>query len=150
MSDFGNRPFPRGALLGAAALVGLALVLVAGARVSGIGTLPLPASAPVETRVLRFEDGPNGAVAVYEAGTQRVVKVLAPGTNNFVRGVLRGLARERRLNAVGPRPPFQLTRWADGRLSLTDPATGRRIDLEAFGATNAGSFARLLTARGGT
>lgn len=29
--------------------------------------------------------------------------------------------------------------------SLEDPATGRRVDLEALGATNAGVFARLLT-----
>ena len=34
---------------------------------------------------------------------------------------------------------------ADGRLTLADPATGARIDLEAFGPTNAGVFARLLT-----
>ena len=41
--------------------------------------------------------------------------------------------------------PFRLTRWADGRLSVEDPTTGRRVDLGAFGAVNAASFAKLMT-----
>jgi putative photosynthetic complex assembly protein len=90
---------------------------------------------------LRSNGGASSTTSGATAGT-------APsfGTNGFVRGVLRGLARERRLNDVGAQPPFQLTRWSDGRLSLDDPATGRRIDLVAFGPTNAGAFAQLLTA----
>ncbi|MBC7781542.1 MAG: photosynthetic complex assembly protein PuhC, partial [Proteobacteria bacterium] len=35
---------------------------------------------------------------------------------------------------------------ADGRLTLADPATGQRIDLESFGPTNAAVFARLIVA----
>ncbi len=37
-------------------------------------------------------------------------------------------------------PPFTLTRWRDGTLSLADEATGRRIDLDAFGPTQAASL----------
>lgn len=148
MSDpSGNRPFPRGALFGAAALVLLALLSVTAARLSGVGVMEMPAAAPVQSRDLRFEDRASGAVAVFDARDDRVVEVLAPGTNSFVRGVLRGLARDRMLREIGSRPPFRLTRWADGRLSIEDPTTGRRIDLGAFGPTNAAAFARLLTAR---
>ena len=76
--------------------------------------------------------------------------VVAPGTNGFLRGVLRGLARERKLERSAIEPPFRLTRWADGRLSLEDPATGRRIDdLEAFGPTNDGGL-RAAADREGT
>jgi hypothetical protein len=32
----------------------------------------------------------------------------------------------------------------DGRLTLVDPVTDQRIDLESFGPTNAGKFATLL------
>jgi hypothetical protein len=32
----------------------------------------------------------------------------------------------------------------DGGLTLYDPATQQRVDLEAFGPTNADNFARLL------
>jgi putative photosynthetic complex assembly protein len=78
----------------------------------------------------------------------RVVDVLPPGTNGFVRGVLRGLARERRRQEIGQQPPFRLTLWDDGRLSLEDETTGRRIELEAFGPTNLAAFARLLAAKG--
>jgi putative photosynthetic complex assembly protein len=39
-----------------------------------------------------------------------------------------------------------LTRWADGRISLEDPETGRVIELDAFGPTNGEAFAQLLTA----
>ncbi len=62
--------------------------------------------------------------------------------------MLRGLARERRARQVGTAPPFRLTRWADGRLSLDDVETGRHVDLEVFGPTNAGAFADILIASG--
>ena len=66
-----------------------------------------------------------------------------------MRGTLRGLVRERRLSGLGGQSPFVLTHWSDGSLSLDDPATGRRISLEAFGETNAGAFAQLFRASGG-
>ena len=67
------------------------------------------------------------------------------GENGFFRGALRGLARERRRAGLGSEQPFQLIGRADGRLTLTDPATGQRIDLESFGPTNAAVFARFMT-----
>jgi putative photosynthetic complex assembly protein len=140
--------FPKGALLGAAAVIGLSLILAGLGRLTGLGTTQMPAAVPVEARELRFEDRADGAVAVYEGRDGRLVDLVAPGTNGFLRGALRGLARERKRQDIGVEPPFRLTRWADGRLSLEDPATGRRIDLEAFGPTNAAAFARLLTAQG--
>jgi putative photosynthetic complex assembly protein len=152
MSDpFAERPFPRGALLGAAALIGVTLLAVTAARFSDAGKTSMPAAGAGASRTLHFEDRADGAVVALDAAKNTTVGVYAPGTNGFVRGVLRGLARERRLNAIaaqppGAQPPFQLTRWSDGRLSLDDPATGRRIDLAAFGPTNAGAFAQLLTA----
>ena len=72
------------------------------------------------------------------------VAVLPSGEGGFVRGVLRGLARERRAHDIGSQPPFVLTRWSNGLLSLEDPETGRRVDLNAFGHTNKGAFARFL------
>ena len=141
----GNRPFPRGALLGAAALVGFALLSATTARLTGVGTTQMPAAVAAESRELRFEDRADGSVAVYEAPDDELVDVLAPGTNGFVRGALRGLARERKRQDLGPQPPFRLTLWVDGRLSLEDPSTGRQIDLEASGPTNREAFARLLT-----
>ena len=72
--------------------------------------------------------------------------MVAPGTNGFLRGVLRGLAQERLRQDAGAATPFVLTRWSDGRLSLTDPVTGRSVYLEAFGPSNVALFAALLAA----
>jgi len=150
MSDpFNDRPLPRAVIAGAAALVGFALILAGTGRLSGIGTTRVEPAAAVQARDLRFEDRADGAVAVLDAASEREVASLAPGTNGFARSVLRGLARERKRQDIGLQPPFRLTRWADGRLSLEDPHTGRRVDLEAFGPDNYGVFARLLTAKAG-
>lgn len=142
-----DRRFPRGALLGAAVLVALAVLAAGFARLSGIGTTHAPEAKVVQSRELRFEDRADGAVAIYEANSDRIVDVLAPGTNGFIRGVMRGLARERKREDIGVAPPFLLTRWSDGRLSIEDVATHERIELVAFGSTNLAAFARLLQDR---
>jgi putative photosynthetic complex assembly protein len=137
--------FPRGALSGAAALMTLTMVAAGTARLTGFGTSLAPDGTPVESRDLRFADRSDGAVVITEAKTGRVVDVASPGTNGFLRSTMRGLARDRKRQDLGAEAPFRLTRWADGRLSLQDEATGRSIDLGAFGATNAAVFAHLMT-----
>ncbi|HTY93424.1 MAG TPA: photosynthetic complex assembly protein PuhC [Steroidobacteraceae bacterium] len=147
MSDpFAERPFPRAALLGAAVLIALSIGMAAMGRFADVGTTRMPTAAVVKQRQLKFEDQRDGSIAVYDAEVQRRIALLAPGTNGFLRGVLRGMVRERRSFEIGAQTPFVLTRWADGRLSITDPAIGRQINLEVFGASNFDVFARLLTA----
>jgi len=148
MSDtFAQRPFPRGALVGAGVLVALALLLVTVVRISGADISQMPPARAIAERDVRFEDRPDGGVAVYDAGSDQLLQVLPPGSNGFVRATMRGLARDRRSRGVGPRVPFHLAASADGRLTLEDLATGRRIELEAFGHTNANIFAGFLRAK---
>lgn len=135
--------FPRAPLIGAAALIAFTIATVALVRFTGIGTIEEPSSVVV-ARDLHFVDRDDGGVGILDAGNDQAIEVIAPGTNGFMRSTLRGLARERKRQSVGPEAPFRLTAWADGRLTLEDPATGRRIGLEAFGQTNAQAFARLL------
>ena len=71
---------------------------------------------------------------------------MVPGTNGFVRIVMRGFARDRLNLGIGSEPPFELTRWQDGRLTITDPSTGHRTELVGFGTTNVDAFAKLLLA----
>ena len=101
------------------------------------------------TRELRFVDQPDGSISVVDARDERVVDSVV-GESGFIRGTLRSLARERRRQGIGAEQPFTLIARADGRLTLLDPATSRRVDLESFGPTNAGAFARMLTADGTT
>ncbi len=143
------RPIPRGVLIGAAVLIAATIALAAVARLTGVGSLRVVSSAAVESRDLRFTDQRDGSIVITDATTQAVISVAAPGTNGFIRGALRGLVRERRQHGIGAGPPFRLVRWADGRLTIEDPATGRVIDLVAFGPTNIAAFAVLLASEEG-
>ena len=136
--------FPRGPLLGAAALILAALAGTALMRLSGVD-IHTPDAAAVVTRELRFEDRPDGSIAVIDANDQHAVTTIT-GQSGFVRGTLRGLARERKRSGLGPDAPFLLIGRANGRLTLQDPATGRVVDLDSFGPANAGEFVRLLNA----
>ena len=143
-----NPKLPRGFIMAACGMAVLALVMASIARLTGYQPDRPPPSTAVEVRDLRFLDQPDGAVLVYDAADGRLTYTVQPGTNGFVRGVLRGLVRDRRAYHIDSGPPFRLTRWADGRLSLDDPSTGHHVDLEVFGPTNAGAFAEIFAAGG--
>jgi putative photosynthetic complex assembly protein len=138
---------PRGGIFAAAALILFALAAVTTVRLTGVGGAHMTLPAAVESRDLRFEDGEKGAVLVFDANDRQLVDTLAPGSNGFIRVVMRGLARERRLGDIGAEPPFRLTRYAGGQITLTDTSTGKQIDLGAFGSTNTEAFARLMNLR---
>lgn len=141
--------FPRWFLVGAGALIVFSLASVALVRITGSGPDQLAARAAregtiaIEQRALRFEDRPDGGVAVIDGRTGALLTTVQ-GEQGFLRGALRTLAHQRRARDLGAEQPFQLIAHADGRLTLFDPATGQRIDLESFGPSNAGVFARLL------
>ena len=148
MSDsLAAKPFPRGAVIAAGVMVMLSLAAASLARFTGIGRDEPVAAAALASRTVQFSDRTDGAVIVTDAVNGHEVAVLAPGTNGFVRGVMRGLARNRRLAGVGDAPPFQIIQRVDGRLDLVDPSTGRDIALDAFGHTQVEAFAVLLNAK---
>lgn len=138
-----RRVLPRLPLFALSLLIVLTLAGTAAVRWTGVSARA-PDAPALHARQLRFADRPDGAVAVYDAGDGRLLDTLQ-GEQGFLRGALRALARERRLRGIGAAPPFELSARADGRLMLADPSTGERLDLEAFGPTNAGVFARLLS-----
>ena len=138
---------PRGILCGAAILVRFALLTAGLARRTDVGTLHMPAAGVVERFALRFEDRPDGSVAVRDAEDGRDVYVVQPGAYGFIRSTLRGLARERRRADFDATTPFLLTRWSDGTVSLEDTTTNRRVNLDAFGPDNARAFAQLFDER---
>ncbi len=137
-------PLPRLPLVAAGVLVAAALLSVATVRLSGT-VVHQPDAPAVASRQLAFEDRADGGVAVVDVQQRRVVEVVH-GEAGFLRGALRALARERAKRGVGPGAAFELVARADGRLTLLDPSTGERLDLESFGPTNAAVFARLLGA----
>lgn len=142
----GFRPIPRAILLAAGALA-VGVILLAGfARSTEVGVSRVAYSVPAVRRAVRFDDRTDGSIAVSDAGSSDVIAVLQPGTNGFVRIMMRSLAKERQDMGIGAEPAFELTRWDDGRLSILDPVTGQRRDLSGFGKTNVDDFAKLLLA----
>jgi putative photosynthetic complex assembly protein len=134
--------FGKGPVLG----MGLAILALVGLTIAPLPSVRGPDGvAPMRSeRSFRAADRADGAVVITDAASGRDVLVIAPGEDGFMRGTLRGLARDRRMRDLGPEAPFRLTAWTDGRLTLDDTATGRRLDLLAFGQTQAEAFARLL------
>lgn len=143
--------FPRGALYGAAAMLGFALLFTALVRLDVIGNGAGPdLRQAVVSRSLQFHDSAAGEVLVIDANSGQQVAVLEAGSNGFLRATLRGLANERKAKGGGANTPFELTLWEDGGLSLIDPVTGREVGLQAFGQTNARVFAKFLEIQQGT
>ncbi|WP_120077862.1 photosynthetic complex assembly protein PuhC [Aurantiacibacter odishensis] len=144
---------PRPALFLAGGLVFASITMTALVSAGVLDREAVPAVAraeaniePVAIRHLTFADLSDGSVRIADAGTRKEVAIFASETpgGGFVRGVLRGLARDRRMRGIGAAPPFALTYWEDGSLSLTDEATGRSVELGAFGPDNRATFAALL------
>jgi putative photosynthetic complex assembly protein len=137
--------FPRTPLYIAAAAVVLTIVGVAVVRFGNLSTSYVSTATPIQERSLRFEDQKDGGIAVIDAKNNAVIEIVSPGTNGFLRGALRGLARERKRTSAGAEPPFVLVSRTDGRLTLDDPTTARQVDLKSFGPSNSQVFERFLT-----
>jgi putative photosynthetic complex assembly protein len=139
-----NANVPQAPLIAAMALVVLTVVGTAAVRLTGMSPSQAEDAPTVAERTLRFADRTDGSIAIHDARSGALVGTIEPGTQGFVRGTLRGLARERKRRGLGDEAPFELLARADGRLTLVDPATGRRVDLESFGPTNAAAFATMI------
>lgn len=127
-----------------AALVLSSLIGVGLMRLNGMSAQQQPDAPTLAVRQLRFEDRADGSIEVLDARSGALLDTVAPGTNGFLRSTMRGLVRERKRQGLGPETPFELLGRSDGRLTLLDPGTGRRVDLESFGPSNSAVFARLM------
>jgi putative photosynthetic complex assembly protein len=128
-------------------LVVLALVLVAGARVSGFTPQQAVAEAGiVQSRLISFEATPAGEIKVIDARTGAVIA--NAGSEGFIPGVLRGLNRMRRNAEADLAHAWRLDSLDNGQLMLTDTATGVSLDLNAYGSVNAQVFNQFLAPRG--
>ncbi|MBH5321964.1 photosynthetic complex assembly protein PuhC [Aurantiacibacter sediminis] len=144
---------PRPALVSAIAFVGVSFLLTLAVTFGFIDRAAVPSVeraqanvSAVAERDLRFLDQEDGSVIVTDVSNGDTVIVVDTETQSggFVRGVLRGLARERRAHGIGAEPPFALTMWEDGSLSIADSATGRTLELGGFGPDNRAIFVSML------
>ncbi|MCE2914287.1 MAG: photosynthetic complex assembly protein PuhC [Rubrivivax sp.] len=134
--------FPRWFLWFAGGLIAFSLVAVGLVRITGNGPDQRAARGVLE-RHLYFHDRSDGGIDITDAHSGDRVAVVH-GEQGFLRGTLRALVRERKQRGIGPERPFELIARHDGGLTLYDPSTRQRVDLESFGPSNAANFARLL------
>ena len=134
--------FPKWVLYCAGGILAFSLVSVGLVRITGNGPDQRAAAVTLQ-RSLQFQDLPDGGVLVADGKTGETLTTLY-GEQGFVRGALRALTRERHARGIGAVPPFELLAHIDGSITLADPSTGQRVDLESFGPTNSAEFARFL------
>ena len=130
------------------AMGGLVLSALAIATYARVADVPLSATPPAavvvqDRAMILISDGVSGAVSVLSPeGT--VIAQLSSETGGFIAGVARVIDRERSRAGISANTPVIVARRENGRLDITDPATGWSADLMGFGADNARSFAKLL------
>jgi putative photosynthetic complex assembly protein len=140
-----EQKIPMGVLVGAGVMIVFSMVLAGTSRAGLQAELAQQAAAPtLVQRMLRFEDRKDGAIVVVDHDSGETVRVIEPQGGTFIRGIMRSMFRIRKLESLPHESPFRLAREQDGRLTITDPLTARRVDLEAFGSDNAPTFAILL------
>jgi putative photosynthetic complex assembly protein len=146
MSGAALRPArqPLGLPIAAAAVICGTLLLTVGGHRAPLDPATTGAR-PLMERELRFADRADGGISVTDLRSGRVIEALPAGGEGFLRGAMRGLARDRLRAGGTPDLPFRLRAWEDGRLTLEDSATGHVVELHAFGHGNAAAFLRLLT-----
>jgi putative photosynthetic complex assembly protein len=142
---------PRGALIGAAALL---LFVMALTGAVSLGLIPHSADpgasraaanvVPAQARDLHFADRADGAVVVSDATTGETITVVKFGQGGFLRATMRRMAKARIAAGIGAEPPFKLILWDNGALSLTDPQTGRESEIHGFGPDHSRIFADML------
>tara|TARA_R110002110_G_scaffold43398_2_gene134804 strand:- start:192 stop:668 length:477 start_codon:yes stop_codon:yes gene_type:complete len=145
---------PRGALIAAATLLLFTLALTGAVR---LGLIPQSGDpdglraaqniAATQQRELRFADRDDGAVVVTDAATGEIVMEIGFGQGGFVRATLRRMAKLRAEKQIGSEPPFRLTRWENGALTLSDPQTGKEAEIQGFGPDHTATFASMLQDR---
>lgn len=142
---------PRGALIGAAAVLLFSMAMAGATRVGWIPHSADPDASraaqkvqPAKSRELLFADRADGAVVVTDAITGENVKVVEFGQGGFLRATMRRMAKARIAAGKGAELPFKLTLWENGALSLSDPQTGREAEIHGFGADHSKIFADML------
>lgn len=136
-----TQDLPRPLLLSAGLLVLAAIALVAlgdDLPHTGIDDAAIVVASH-DVRLRTLEDG--AVVPILTDGTR--LQTISADKAGFVTGVMRGLSRGRKLSGSDPDAPYRLSRLRDGRLLITDTATGTSINLDVFGSDNARTFANI-------
>ncbi|MEM7076878.1 MAG: photosynthetic complex assembly protein PuhC [Pseudomonadota bacterium] len=125
-------------------LLALILGLVSWARLTD---RPLEAVRPftpvAEAREIVLISDTSGRAVVRDPDGAVLIE-LGPGEGGFLHTMWRAVQRERTRHRVPQDSAILVARHDNGRMSLHDPATDLRVDLTAFGKSNAAAFEAVL------
>jgi len=148
MSALDERPFPRGAIIGAGLLIASSLAAVGFHQYTKFNNPPPPEAVDqaqiVKSRDLRFVGDPKvGPMSVFDAQTGEKIADLRPN-DGFVRTVLVSMAFDRGKSGINEEPTYQLLEWADSRVTIEDRTTKVRMNIGAFGNESKAAFRRFF------
>lgn len=138
--------FPRWFVIGTAVLMLTAIFGAGLARFLGVGLSRVADSPVTGTVEIWIDEQRDGTALVRHAATGKTLEILPADGGGFVRGLVRGMFRQRLLGQQARTLPFQLSQREGPKYFLFDPATGTRMELDGFGPTNTQSIARLYEA----
>ena len=138
------QPYPTVPLAAAASLIVITLVATAWVSLSGNRPATYVTDNVVTSVDLLFVDLDDGSLEVLDAANGNTLGTLEPDADGFLRSTLRAMARARRAAGEDVDAAFAIKQTSDNRLLLVDTVTDQRVDLWAFGPTNAAAFARFL------
>lgn len=133
---------PRRLVIAMFSLALASVLLVAFAVLTDRPLVGQPKLAPVVAKRDLIIESNGNAIRVTDAATRQTVLNLTNG--GFISVVNDGLERARLVNRLQGNPPVTLTLYENGRLSLTDPATGWSTEISSFGPGNVGVWMNLL------
>jgi len=154
LSSLDERPFPAAALYGAMALVltttiGVGVIQSQKRVTDNASAVAITGASAVQTRALRFVDQHDGVsvygghVRVFDAETGAELPQLRE-RDGFVRAILNSLTYERTKRDINAAPVFDLVRWSDRKITISDRATGARINIGDFGPGNKAVWLRFF------
>jgi putative photosynthetic complex assembly protein len=136
-------------------IIAISLALTASVTLGFIPRQSVPAEARAaagigvsQERTLRFFDEADGTVRIEDGATGEVLARHGVGQGGFIRATVRSLVHQRRIRGLGPEVAFTLTEWENADMTLSDPATGFRVEVSAFGPMNRAVYAAMLPAKG--
>jgi putative photosynthetic complex assembly protein len=110
----------------------------------GIGDLRANAGLPEFSQEIQFLPLEGDRIAVQNVADGSLITTVEAGTDGLLRGALRGLGMSRNHSDFDLAAPYQLQRFAEDGVYLSDALTGRSIRLDSFGPLETGATADLL------
>lgn len=99
---------------------------------------------PAAVHNLTFTHQSNGEVSVTDADSGDSITTLQVNNDGLIRGALRGFSKVRAASQLPADAPYQLIRWQDGSITLSDGLTGDRVPIDAFGPMDDGATKDLI------